>query len=696
MRFSQAGFPALVVASALLDVAPQPGGAVEPSRPDWVAPMRAVHEKFTGRRGTLAHFGDSITVTLAYWTPLLYARKNPSPDMEQAFALVKGLLQPECWREWKGPEFGNEGGRTIAWAEANVAKWLAKLNPETALIMFGTNDVGTMEVDAYRQKYRTVVQKCLDNGTVVILSTIPPRNGLEEKTKVFAAAVRGLAAEMKVPLIDFQAEILRRRPDDWNGASDTFRRYQGYDVPTLLARDGVHPSNPAKHQDDYSDEGLRCSGYGLRSYLSLMKYAEVVRRVLQAAPRGAVPVSTPPFISPSRQGPSLAPLRLLPAAPPLPPPSGRSVRVGQVSELFRAAEQAQPGDTILVADGHYLMPRYFELRTDRVTLRGESGDPRRVVLDGSQSNHGELLGVSRCSGVTIADLTVQNVRHNGIKLNTDTGVQQATIRHCILHNVWQRAVKGVRVPEPQRERIRPRDCRIESCLFFNDRPKRFEDDPADTAENFGGNYIGGIDVMFAKGWTICDNVFVGIQGRTRSARGAVFLWHDSQDCLVERNVIIDCDSGICLGNSYRPEGVAIHCTRCVVRNNFVTRAPENGILADYTQDCRIVHNTVHDPASRLGRLIRIVHDADGLVVANNLLSGPKIRNESSGAIRLLANREGDWTQWLADPARGDLHLSRRADAVIGAASPLPDVDEDIDRQRRDSRPDVGADEFSRP
>jgi len=84
------------------------------------------------------------------------------------------------------------------------------------------------------------------------------------------------------------------------------------------------------------------------------------------------------------------------------------------------------------------------------------------------------------------------------------------------------------------------------------------------------------------------------------------------------------------------------------------------------------------------------------VVANNLLSGPKIRNESSGAIRLLANREGDWTQWLADPARGDLHLSRRADAVIGAASPLPDVDEDIDRQRRDSRPDVGADEFSRP
>jgi len=37
------------------------------------------------------------------------------------------------------------------------------------------------------------------------------------------------------------------------------------------------------------------------------------------------------------------------------------------------------------------------------------------------------------------------------------------------------------------------------------------------------NYVGGIDAMYARQWTICDNVFVGIQGRTRAARGAVFL-----------------------------------------------------------------------------------------------------------------------------------------------------------------------------
>ena len=38
--------------------------------------------------------------------------------------------------------------------------------------------------------------------------------------------------------------------------------------------------------------------------------------------------------------------------------------------------------------------------------------------------------------------------------------------------------------------------------------------------------------------------------------------------------------------------VLVHATRCVVRNNFITRAHENGIVADYTRDYQIVHNTI--------------------------------------------------------------------------------------------------------
>lgn len=385
-----------------------------------------------------------------------------------------------------------------------------------------------------------------------------------------------------------------------------------------------------------------------------------------------------------------------PKAPPLPPPTkGEVFRVNTVEGLFDAVRMVKPGGTILLADGHYELPRRLEIRTNGVTLRGESGRRERVVLDGAEHRLGELLAITGCSDVTIANLTVQNVTWNGIKIDSDTNVQRVTIYNCILHNVWQRGVKGVKVPEQNRKTACPSDCRVQYCLFYNDHPKRLSDDPADTPQTFNGDYIGGIDVMFAKRWSISDNVFIGIQGRNRQARGAVFLWHETEDCVVERNIIVDCDTGIALGNSHKPEDVRVHCTRVLVRNNFITRAPESGIVADYTRNCRILHNTIHDPNNRLGRLIRIVHDNDGLVVANNLLSGPPIRNESRSQITFAGNVEKDLSAFFVDPVRGNLRLKAEVPEVVDKATPLRDVTEDIDRKPRGSKPDVGAFELRR-
>ncbi|MEJ5340165.1 MAG: right-handed parallel beta-helix repeat-containing protein [Thermogutta sp.] len=378
-------------------------------------------------------------------------------------------------------------------------------------------------------------------------------------------------------------------------------------------------------------------------------------------------------------------------APPLPPPAEPVVGVQSVGELFRAVETAKEGTTILLSPGRYMLPRRLEIRTDRLTLRGATGRREEVILDGGPHQLGELLAIHGCSDVVVADLTIENVRWNGIKLDTDSGVHRVTIYNCILHNIWQRGVKGVRVPATV---ARPEGFRVMYCLFYNDRPKSYADDPADTPENFQGNYIGGIDVMFAMRWTISDNVFYNIQGRTREGRGAIFLWHDSRDCIVERNVIINCDVGIAIGNSYKPPDVPVHATNIVVRNNFVVQCPESDIVADYTRDCLIANNTIFDPENRFGRLIRLVHDNSGTVVANNLLVGSPIRNESTSEIRLLHNLVLPSSPDLfVDPKRGDLHLKTPQLAVCDGGTPLPQVTEDFDRQPRDSRPDIGADEW---
>jgi len=415
-------------------------------------PMREVHKKHDGESGVLAQFGDSITHSLAFWAPLQWAADNLSNEGQSDYDLIKAHQKKECYR-WKGPDRGNQGRMTACWAAENVDDWLKSMNPEVAVLIFGTNDINSVPLDEHIEKMPQVIRKCLENGTVVMLTTIPPRHQRVEESARFAEAQRQLAAELHVPLIDYHAAILQRRPGDWNGAKDAFRDYHGYKLPTLISRDGIHPSNPRQWANDHSEEGLNHNGFTLRNNITMMVYANVICHVIQGEPPPAAGDDNPANPNQARdklndgnlsQAASRTPMQpWFPQAPPLPPPSGEVIEVHDVDGLFQAAEDVHPGGTILLAEGIYRMPRYFQIHTDNVTLRGAGGNRERVVLDGSESRHGDLLAITAANGVTIADLTIQNVAQNGFKLNNDSGVHSATIRNCVIRNVWQRGLKGV-------------------------------------------------------------------------------------------------------------------------------------------------------------------------------------------------------------------------------------------------------------
>jgi hypothetical protein len=143
--------------------------------------------------------------------------------------------------------------------------------------------------------------------------------------------------------------------------------------------------------------------------------------------------------------------------------------------------------------------------------------------------------------------------------------------------------------------------------------------------------------MYARRWTIRENVFAAIHGRTAEARGAVFLWQESEDCVVERNLIVNCDSGVCLGNAAKPADVEAHARRCVVRNNLLAGCPQGDITAVYTGDCAIRQNVIIDRATRFRRLIRLVHDNDRLVVAQNVLVGAPVLVETDSRVEIRGN-----------------------------------------------------------
>ena len=87
------------------------------------------------------------------------------------------------------------------------------------------------------------VNQFIAKGIVPILSTIPPRTDptFDRTLAVFYNdEIRSLAERLKVPLIDYDREILLRRPGtSW--------------ANTILSGDGVHPSGGANGYTPSSD-----------------------------------------------------------------------------------------------------------------------------------------------------------------------------------------------------------------------------------------------------------------------------------------------------------------------------------------------------------------------------------------------------------------------------------------------------------
>ncbi|NRA38540.1 MAG: hypothetical protein HRU15_10395 [Planctomycetes bacterium] len=131
-----------------------------------------------------------------------------------------------------------------------------------------------------------MVEKCLANGTIPIIQSIPPYDGREESAKKFSDAQRALAKELNVPFSDFYAETMTRRPEDWSGKHENFKEFHADkklrgQIATIISADGVHPAYPKKFRGDFSELGLKSSGYNLRSYLVLMSYNDVLTQVIQ-------------------------------------------------------------------------------------------------------------------------------------------------------------------------------------------------------------------------------------------------------------------------------------------------------------------------------------------------------------------------------------------------------------------------------
>lgn len=397
----------------------------------------------------------------------------------------------------------------------------------------------------------------------------------------------------------------------------------------------------------------------------------------------ALPAGPAPTTRPALE----AILRVAPKSPPLPAPTGKVVRVATADELRKAVASARPGTTILLADGKYAVNR-LRIRQDRLALRGASGDRDKVILDGG-GRFSRVVEIQGAKDLLIANLTVANSGQYGIFFYGDSDVQRLKVYNVKFHNCFVRGLKGTHAariydgyrrqhPPDIVQRIRPSGGEVRYCLFVNDRAN-----PHDRP--YGGDYIGGIDIMWAKDWVIADNVFANIRGQRGGGRGAIFVWVNSEGVVAERNLIYNCDRGICFGN---PSGSPPHMTGGIVRNNFIVAGASQPIEICQTVNTCVYGNTVYcaDPADVA---VEFTRGAKGGRCSNNLLRG---RLNLPKEVTAEGNVTGELEGYFVNPLVGDLHLTDEAVGAFGKARTLKELADDFDRQRRKARPDVGADE----
>ena len=200
-------------------------------------------------------------------------------------------------------------------------------------------------------------------------------------------------------------------------------------------------------------------------------------------------------------------------------------------------------------------------------------------------------------------------------------------------------------------------------------------------------------MMALEDWTFSDNAFRNIRGRNGGGRAALFIWVRSRNILVERNLIVNCDRGIALGNPGQSTAnlagePLLYVQGGLIRNNFIAGGADCGIELWHVRDIKILNNTIWRPEQHWNRGIRVGTGAIDTLIVNNLVHG-EIRLEG-GQADLKHNLTGRMPDYFIDAAPGNLASTARATATIEQGIAQSEVPEDIRSRPRVGPPDLGA------
>lgn len=355
--------------------------------------------------------------------------------------------------------------------------------------------------------------------------------------------------------------------------------------------------------------------------------------------------------------------------------------VSNASGLANAIVQTGNGGakTILLEDGVYTLDDMLWVAASGVTVRSISGNREAVIIEG-RGMWGSVSHIFNVAGsnFTVRDVTLRRVSAHAVQLQLD--IDSVLIRNVHILDTCEQMVKVAY--DPGNPSLSSDNGIMEHCLLEY------------TAGIGPQYYIGGIDAHNAKNWIVRDNIFIGIRSPgDEIAEHAIHFWSGSENTLVERNLIINCDRGIGFGLGYRGH------TGGIIRNNMIYHDSSEGfadvgIGLESAVNAQVYNNTIFMEQSYLNAIEYRFTTTTGTFIANNITNKAITRREGAYA-EVTNNVTHAEASWFVNPAEGDLHLSTAISDVVDQGQSISGLTDDFDGS---SRPegnsyDIGADEY---
>lgn len=397
--------------------------------------------------------------------------------------------------------------------------------------------------------------------------------------------------------------------------------------------------------------------------------------------------------------------------PALPLPSGTTVTVSTVQDMWNAVNTAVAGTTILIADGTYNLGQngyYLWIDTVNITLRSLSGNRESVILDDNYSQT-EIITIA-ASNVTIADLTIKRAGTHPIHVvSTDSSdVSNTLIYNVHIIDPGQQAIKI----NPHAAKVNFTDNGVVACSTL----ELTDSGRAKVIEINGSCYTGGVDGHQSRGWVVRDNIIKGFWCGQGLSEHGVHFWTGSRGTTVERNSFIDNARGIGFGLRENGSGRTYPDDPCagatgyvahydgIIRNNVIFASSSSLFASEYGADggialaqacgAQVLHNTIAFTQAPFAAIEwRFANTSAGII---NNLTTHNLMNRG-GFADLSGNLSEQPLLLFVDGENGDLHLAESAAAAIDQGTPVLDgtCGDDYDGYSRPAGAgvDIGADEY---